>query len=230
MNIGKISSIVFVLVITTYIVVSLLNGTYGDMSIKYYVEPDSKLQNYTSVYDGNLNVNEDIVKASFSEWMVLNPDLQFSQVYNKDDARIVIYWQDKVYFERMPMTVYRSDEPDTGDLIAGLTDTDGYNSIIKIDYFDVDCKGSDVFKTKDTVKNILTHEIGHALGLVHSSDESNIMYAPTAFRDFEDLGYVIPSNNEQNDLYVGEKELREYYEFIGQHYDWVTFEVCKSEK
>ena len=217
--------IIFLIVVTS----ALLSEDLDNGIITYYVEPFPSLQNYTMLYDGKINVDEDIVTASFSEWMYLNPKLEFVQVYNENEAVIKIHWEEKVKFVREPMTVYRIDDPYTGQLVAGLTETDGYNSDISIDYVDVDCEWNDIFKSKDTLKRTLTHEIGHTLGLDHSSDEKNIMYAKTEIPyDFDNLGYVIPFNNESYDWYVGEKELFDRYELIGLESDMDKIECMRG--
>lgn len=88
-----------------------------------------------------------------------------------------------------------------------------YYCNILVDLADLDCNDNPIYWDKDTVTNIIKHEIGHVLGLDHSSDENHLMYSPDdGLIDFDDLGYVIPDRTEW--IYVGYKEINTDYELL----------------
>ena len=48
--------------------------------------------------------------------------------------------------------------------------------VVEVALGDYSCDGSFQLYDVDTVKMIMTHELGHSIGLKHTSDENNIMY------------------------------------------------------
>ena len=48
--------------------------------------------------------------------------------------------------------------------------------VIEVALGDYSCDGSFQLYDVNTVDTIMTHELGHAIGLPHTNDKSNIMY------------------------------------------------------
>ena len=69
-----------------------------------------------------------------------------------------------------------------------------------------DCNSNFVQNDENMVVNILMHEIGHAMGLGHTSEENHLMYSTESPEiDYDTKGYSIPERFEE--LYVGQKLL-----------------------
>ena len=48
--------------------------------------------------------------------------------------------------------------------------------VVEVALGDYECDGSFQLYDVESVEKIMTHELGHSVGLQHSSDSSNIMY------------------------------------------------------
>ena len=60
--------------------------------------------------------------------------------------------------------------------------------------------------SEDSVTDTIMHEIGHTLGLNHTSDERHLMYGTDYVQDdFDTLGYDIPDR--LDDWFVGQEEI-----------------------
>ena len=69
-----------------------------------------------------------------------------------------------------------------------------------------DCNGDFVQYDEDSVTNTIMHEIGHVLGLNHTSDEQHLMYGTDYVQDdFDTLGYAIPDR--LDGWFVGQEEV-----------------------
>ena len=190
--IGWIISGIFIVIFIIYFIASSGN-ILDDGVVTYYVDP------YPVMKNAERNIG-DAIDEAFAEWSELNPDLVFEQVYSANESEIKIHWEEKVYVN--------------GVKVAGSTEIVGKYSDITIDYGGLDCNSKEILYTPDTIKDILKHEIGHVLGLVHSSDVNHLMYDPLdMFDNFDNLGYVIPDTVEY-DYFIGEEELFDEYESI----------------
>jgi hypothetical protein len=185
----------------------------------YYVEPFPSLQSYAAFYDGNINIINEIIQESFDAWARLNPNLKFEQVFEESKADIRIHWTDKIdFYSHAKPAPIRLDVLFSTAKTIGLTESNFGKYDISIDYVDVNCESGEAFISKETVKNSLTHEIGHTLDIGHSLDESNLMYGTDDSDFFDTLGYNIPNNDEPYIWHVGEKKVEEQYTLTGDKF------------
>jgi|APSaa5957512535_1039671.scaffolds.fasta_scaffold01792_20 hypothetical protein len=181
---------VFLLIIS---VVVTSGSIFDDGVITYFVEPSSLVP----ITEKNM---DNAISKAFTEWTELNPELIFVQVYSSSESEITIHWANKIYFDKIA--------------VMGTTETNGGSNIITVDYGGFDCNNNIIFYTPDTIKDTIKHEIGHVLGLGHSTKIDHLMYDPLdGIDDFDNLGYVIP-NTMENDYFVGQEELFDEYELI----------------
>lgn len=132
------------------------------------------------------------MEAAITTWEYNNPGLLFVQSdYNPD---IRIEWD-----------LFLSEE------YAGLatcTDFSGIGSIdctLDIALGDYDCTGEFVQGDVDFITHTIMHEVGHALGIGHTSDETHLMFGPDPTEPFDTKGYRIPDS--LDGTYVGQDEI-----------------------
>ena len=194
MDIVKLSLMLIVLSLISIIPVFAESNDWRDnFSYLYvhdellYVEPlNYYVHSIPDFADYSLTIP--MVKEAFDEWTELNQDtLKFIEVYEIKDADITIEWVEEIEYK---------------DSISGLTkqeirEIDGGERIlfskVLIDVGNYDCTSKFNLWNSDFIKNTLKHEIGHVLGLKHSSGENNLMFSPFDGENiFNTLGYVIP--------------------------------------
>ena len=125
-------------------------------------------------------------------WEKYNPNLEFIESKN---SNIEINWQKYASSTHTGLTTCNS-------VLFGILS----HCILDISVGVEDCNSNFVQNDKNMIVNILMHEIGHALGLGHSSEENHLMYS-TEFPEipFNKKGYDIPERYEE--FYVGQKLL-----------------------
>jgi predicted Zn-dependent protease len=130
-------------------------------ALRVYVEPTSTAAGWDPVYP-------ELARNAFSEWSEAGFPLRFAFVYDSTSADIRIRWKD-----RFP--------PSEGQRI-GVTEriqtSKFWIANARIDVANHDSTGR-LLSTR-SVAGILRHEIGHALGLNHSSDATSVMYRESA--------------------------------------------------
>ncbi len=132
------------------------------------------------------------LKKAIKTWEQNNPDLEFVKSSN---ANIEIKWQKYASSTHTGLATCN-----TG--ILGIQN----HCVLDISVGAKDCNSDFVQNDQDMVADILMHEIGHALGLGHASEENHLMYsAESPEINFDASGYVIPPRFDG--LYVGQKPL-----------------------
>jgi len=132
-----------------------------DDALRVYIEPASTIAGFDPVYP-------DLARNAFAEWSQAGFPIRFTFIYDSSSADIMIRWKD-----RFP--------PSEGQRI-GVTEriqtSRFWIAAARIDVANHDSTGRQL--STRTVGGILRHEIGHALGLNHASDQTSVMYRESA--------------------------------------------------
>ena len=132
-----------------------------DDALRVFIEPSSNIAGFDPVYP-------DLARNAFAEWSEAGFPIRFTFIYDSASADIMIRWKD-----RFP--------PSEGQRI-GVTEriqtSRFWIATARIDVANHDSTGRQL--SARTVGGILRHEIGHALGLNHASDQTSVMYRESA--------------------------------------------------
>lgn len=143
-----------------------------------------------SVPDKQIPINA--LEKAIDMWESQNPNLKFIQ---SENSNIEIKWQKYASPTHTGLATCNS-------VLFGILS----HCVLDISIGDVDCNENFVQNDEDMVVNILMHEIGHALGLGHTSEIGHLMYSTESPQiEFDTKGYVVPERLEE--LYVGQKAL-----------------------
>jgi len=161
--------------------------------------------------------NHDIIRngidIAFNEWNQNNPDLVFEETTN-EDADIHIIW----------IHLISGDHRGAGwlDCLAS-----GESCDIIIGLQELNCKTEYVQYNQGKIANILAHEIGHALGLLHTLDEDHLMYGDdeNVRENFDTLGLGIPALQEEN--FVGRQPIQTKFDSLSQQHEKLNSEYEK---
>lgn len=158
------------------------------------------------------NIDEKMIlgflNESTSYWEQKNPELNF--IYDDKNPDIIFSWSLKGYQDHI-----------------GFASLNAYGFYqVQISLGDKNCRGYFIQFTDETIKNTMMHEIGHVLGLLHTSDEKHLMWSDDEFVQevFDEKGLVIPSRLDDKFLFSEAKELYEEYDVISK-----DFEVFESD-
>jgi len=92
---------------------------------------------------------------------------------------------------------------------------------------ELNCLSDYVQYDQAKITNILTHEVGHSLGLLHNSNEDHLMYGndETVQDNFDTLGLNIPTFQEEN--FVGRQPLQTQHDSLSQQFQELDSEYEK---
>lgn len=146
------------------------------------------------------------LKKAIQSWEENNPKINFIQ---SENSNIEIKWQKYASSTHTGLATCNS-------VLFGIFS----HCVLDISVGAEDCNGNFIQNDENMMINILMHEIGHSLGLGHSSQIDHLMYSTESPQiSFDDKGYVVPSRFEE--LYVGqnlllkqEKEIRSEIESL----------------
>ena len=134
----------------------------------------------------------DALKKAIDTWEKSNPNLEFIESKNPN---IEIKWQKYASSTHTGLATCNT-------VLFGILS----HCVLDISIGAEDCNSNFVQNDENMVVNILMHEIGHAMGLGHTSEKNHLMYSTESPEiDYDAQGYFIPERFEE--LYIGQKLL-----------------------
>lgn len=140
--------------------------------------------NSTGKLDGN--IEHDLIRQAFDLWSAQTP-LKFTEVSSQAATDIVIGWFVRDHGDGDPF-----DGP--GDVLAHASFPNPYDDSQVILHFDDEERWVNSDNRNVDLLTVAAHEIGHTLGLAHSSSPNALMYpsynGPHRFLDDDDIAGV----------------------------------------
>ena len=181
--------------------------TSSENKIVYY-----SFEDVPSVPDKQIPVNA--LKKAIETWEATNPNLEFIQ---SENSNVEIRWQVFASSSHTGLATCQS-------VLYGILN----HCILDISIGDEDCNGNFIQDDENMVTNILMHEIGHALGLGHTSETGHLMYSTESPQiSFDAMGYVIPDRFEE--LYVGQKALVQQEKEIRAELESLDIKISREQ-
>ncbi len=181
--------------------------TSSENKIVYYSFEDAP-----SLPDKQIPINA--LKKAIETWEAINPNLEFIQ---SENSNIEIRWQ-----------VHAS--PTHTGLATCSTVLFGILShcVLDISVGVNDCNDNFIQDDQNMVANILMHEIGHALGLGHTSEIGHLMFSTESPQiDFDTKGYAIPDRFEE--LYIGQKALLQQEKEVRAEIESLDIKISREQ-
>jgi len=164
-----------------------------------------------SIPDKQIPVNA--LKKAIETWESTNPNLEFIQ---SENSNIEIRWQTYASSTHTGLATCTS-------VLFGILN----HCVLDISVGVEDCNGDFVQDDENMVANILMHEIGHALGLGHTSETGHLLYSTQSPQiTFDTKGYVIPDRFEE--LYVGQKALVQQEKEIREKLESLDIKILRE--
>lgn len=113
----------------------------------------------------------DAIRAAFGEWAAAGVPVRFDFDGDSSNAEITVKWRPQFEIERTGQTDVTWDE-------------NGQIQSVVVTLATFDPKGRPM--EPDDIRVVATHEVGHVLGLDHSSDSTDIMFPTAKVRELSD--------------------------------------------
>ena len=156
----------------------------------------------------------DALKKAIETWEASNPNLEFIQ---SENSNIEIRWQAYASSTHTGLATCSS-------VLYGILN----HCVLDISVGVEDCNGNFVQDDENMVANILMHEIGHALGLGHTSETGHLLYSTESPQiSFDTKGYVIPDRFEE--LYVGQKAIVQQEKEIRAELESLDIKISREQ-
>jgi len=179
----------------------------SENEIVYY-----SFEDVPSIPDKQIPVNA--LKKAIETWEASNPNLDFIQ---SENSNIEIRWQTYASSTHTGLATCSS-------VLFGILN----HCVLDISVGVEDCNGNFVQNDENMVANILMHEIGHALGLGHTSETDHLLYSTQSPQIiFDTKGYVIPDRFEE--LYVGQKAIVQQEKEIRAEIESLDFKISREQ-
>ncbi len=179
----------------------------SDNQIIYY-----SFEDVPSIPDKQIPANA--LKKAIASWEAINPGLEFIQ---SENSNIEIRWQ--VYASSTHTGVATCSS-----VLFGILS----HCILDISVGVEDCNGNFIQDDENMVTNILMHEIGHALGLGHTSETGHLLYSTQSPQiSFDTKGYAIPDRFEE--LYIGQKAILEQEKEIRAEIESLDIKILREQ-
>ena len=179
----------------------------SENEIVYY-----SFEDVPSIPDKQIPVNA--LKKAIETWEASNPNLDFIQ---SENSNIEIRWQTYASSTHTGLATCSS-------VLFGILN----HCVLDISVGVEDCNGNFVQNDENMMANILMHEIGHALGLGHTSETDHLLYSTQSPQIiFDTKGYVIPDRFEE--LYVGQKAIVQQEKEIRAEIESLDFKISREQ-
>jgi len=156
----------------------------------------------------------DALEKAIGTWEKHNPSLEFVESKN---SNIEIKWQKYASPTHTGLATCNT-------VLFGILS----HCILDVSIGAEDCNSDFVQNDENMVVNILMHEIGHALGLGHTSEENHLMYSTESPEiSFDANGYDVPKRLEE--LYVGQKLLISQKNEIQQQIELLDATISREQ-